>query len=598
MRILRLVAGLACCAATAASAQLSTQQPSEKLLVLPLTVKTATDSAMSVAVMDAARERLAGLVRYKLAVIPKPKLCEALKASDFACDVLLDESQALLLARFLSVNAFTIGSFERSGPVLTAHVRVRDIGSSGLASLFTVSSGNPATAAALGEAVAQRMNVIVRAAEQARECNDLRGKSQFAKALEAARKALVIEPNLTAAHLCVATVYEAERMPPDSLIAAAQRATKGDSLNATAWETIARAYQQKGDTLKAVDAFIHELAGEPQNTGLRLGAAELLRQQKQYQRAVTLLDEGLAKNPGDDKLMDLKSRVCIEGELWRCVLDGFGEKARTDSSVLGDSNFIKAALGAAQQLSDTQQILFYSHAAVKRFPRSAAFWKALGSAFDLTHAKDSSLWAYKHSLALDPNDLSSTLLVAKAIVDGAVYDTAQAARLKGDTAALRQLRATFADRLDSAKVYLNRALASSDSSKQLNASVLLLSGGSKLAQAGAYDRAVPWLEQLLTVVAPRTAADTLGPRQQIRLAASFWYGVSSVGPLFAQYSVMVKSKNCGEAKRVSDWMARAKDALVFGTRVHPPTATAMLQNLAKLEGIMPQVKKQFKCRNF
>src|SRR5206468_12073892 len=111
--------------------------------------------------------------------------------------------------------------------------------------------------------------------------------------------------------------------PADSLIAAALRATKGDSLNATAWETIARAYQQKGDTLKSIDAFTHELAGEPQNTQLRLGIAELLRQQRQYQRAVSILDDGLARSAGDQRMVDFKQRLCIEGELWRCALEGF-----------------------------------------------------------------------------------------------------------------------------------------------------------------------------------------------------------------------------------------------------------------------------------
>src|SRR5439155_134182 len=325
---------------------------------------------------------------------------------DFACDVLLDDAQALLLARFLNVNAYTIGTLERSGGLVT-HIRVRDIGSSGYAALFTVSSGNPATPAALGEAIAQKMNAIVRAGEQARECNDLRQKSQFAKALEAARKALATEPNLPAAYLCVATVYEAQRMPVDSQLVAYQRAAALDSLNATAWENIARLYQQKGDTLKAIGAFIHELQGEPQNTQLRLGIAELLRLQKQYQQAVNLLDEGLARNAADQKMAELKQRICLEGELWRCVVDGF----------------------------------------------------------------------------------------------------------------VQRLRSAFADRLDSARVYLERAATSPDTATQVNAAAIMRSAGEKLIRAGASDRAVPWLQRTLALVAPRTPADTAGLRHAIRANA-------------------------------------------------------------------------------
>jgi len=599
VRLLRWIVGLGCIA-TAAPAQVSyqPQQPTEKLLILPLTVKSPADSAFSVAVMDVAREKLGGMAKYKIQVIPKPKLCEALKASDYPCDVLLDDTQANQLGRFLSVNAYTSGTLERSGGTITAAVRVRDIGSSGLAALFTVSVSNPGTAVSVGEAIALRLNTLVRAAEQARECEDQRKKSQFPKALDAARKALAIEPNLPAAHICIATAYEAQHMPLDSLLAAYQRAAKGDSLNATAWENIAHIYQQKGDTLKAIDALVHELTGEPQNTQLRLGIAELLRQQKRSERAKAVLDEGLAKNPNDQRMLDFRQRICIEGELWRCVLDGFVEVTRNDTSKLADSTVLKAALGAAQQISDTQRLLFFSRAGVRHFPKSAAFWKALGSAYDLKGQKDSSVWAYKQSLKLDPTDVKASLLVARGIVEGTMYDTAQASKLKADTAALRALRRAFADRIDSAKVYLAPALSSPDSTDRLSAAVFMLTAGSKLAQAGAYDRAYPWLDQLLQLVALRTPADTVGPRQQIRLQASFWYGVSSVASLSGPYSAMVKSKDCGEAKAINDRIARTKEALVFGARVHPPTANTMLQNVSKFEAVMPQVKKQFKCKNF
>ena len=599
MRLLRWVVGMGC-VATAAPAQVSyqAQQPTQKLLVLPLTPKSAADSVFSIAVTDVAREKLAGMARYKVQVIPKPKLCEALKASDYPCDVLLDETQANQLGRFLSVNGYTIGTLERSGGTITATIRVRDIGSSGMAALFTLSSSNPGTAASVGETIAQRLNNVVRAAEQARECEEQRKKSQFSKAVDAARKALAIEPNLPAAHICIATVYEAQHMPLDSLLAAYQRAAKGDSLNATAWENIAHVYQQKGDTLKAIDALTHELAGEPHNIQLRLGIAELLRQQKQYERAKAILDDGLAKNPNEQRFLEFRQRICIEGELWRCVLDGFVDVTRNDTSKLADTTVLKAALGAAQQISDTQQLLFFSRAAVRHFPKSAAFWKTLGSAYDLKAQKDSSVWAYKQSLKIEPTDVKASLLVARGIVEGSTWDTAQANKLKSDTAALHALRNAFADRIDSAKAYLAPALSSPDSTDRLSASVFMLTAGSKLAQAGAYDRAYPWLDQLLQLVALRTPADTAGPRQQIRLQASFWYGVSSVASLTGPYTAMVKSKSCTEAKAFDDRLVRTKDALIFGARVHRPTAETMLQNVSKFEAVMPQVKKQFKCKNF
>ncbi|PYO73413.1 MAG: hypothetical protein DMD67_15695 [Gemmatimonadetes bacterium] len=580
MRIVPVVVGLGCIAA-AAPAQQSYQPPAIKLLVLPLMAKTPTDSAMSVAVMDAARDKLGGMARSKVQVIPKPKLCEALKASDYPCDVLLDETQASQLARFLTVNAYTTGTLERSNGSLGATIRVRDIGSSGMAALVSVSSPNPGTAASLGEGIANRLNNVVKAAEQARECVEARQKSQFPKALDG-----------------VATVYEAQHMPLDSQLVAYQRASKGDSLNATAWENIAHIYQQKGDTLKAIDALTHELAGEPQNVQLRLGIVELLRQQHQYERGKALLDDWLSRNPADQRVEDFRLRICIEGGLSRCALDGFVRQYTADSSKGADSTFLKATLGAAQLVADTQQLLSFSHVAARHFPKSASFWKTLGAAFDLKGQRDSSLWAYKQSLGIDPNDISSTLLVAKAIVDGATYDTAKVNRLKGDTVALRQFRSAFADRVDSAKAFLDRALAANDSTQRLNAMVIMLTGGSKMAQAGAYDHAYPWLDQLLTVLTPKTPADTVGPRQQIRIQASFWYGLASLQTLAGPYSAMTKSKSCEQAKAINERIKRTKEAMDLGARVSPPFVAQLQAGLAKYQEAMLKVKQAFKCKNF
>jgi tetratricopeptide (TPR) repeat protein len=593
-----LVTGLMLLLTGAAHAQLAITQPTTRLLILPLRVSSTADSATSIAVMDAARERLSTLARYKVIVVPKAKLCDALKASGFSCDVLLDNAQALLLARLLNVNAYTVGALERSPTALIARVRVMDIGSSGFSFAFTATGGAAPTPAVLGDSIAARLNTVVRAGEYARDCNDRRQRGQTSQALDAARKAFAIEPNLTDAHLCVGTVYETQKMPADSLIAAALRATRGDSLNARAWESIARAYLAKGDSLKAVDAFSRELAGDPQNVQLRVAVAELLHQLKQYPRAIALLDDGLARGQDDAKLLDLKSQICIEGQLWRCTLDVFSQQAAADSTKLADSLFVRAAIGAAQLVADTQQLLRFSRAAVRHFPKSADFWKVLGSAYDMKGQPDSALWAERQAFAADPTDANASLLVAKALVDRAVYDTGAAKRAKGDTAELRRLRGAFAASLDSSRTYLAKAVASTDSLQRLSAAVILLTGGSKLAQAQAYERAYEWLDQSLQIVAPRTAADTTGPRAQVRVQASFWFGIASVASLSAPYGEMVKSKKCGDAKTIQDRINRTKDALVLGARLQPTFTNTMLQNLAKFEAVMPQVKKQFKCTNF
>src|SRR5437588_6319053 len=130
-------------------------------------------------------------------------------------------------------------------------------------------------------------------------------------------------------------------MPVDSIIAANERALKGDSLNGTALQNLGQLYQQKGDTLKAMDAFIQQLRGEPRNTQRRLQIAQLLRQMKHYDRAIALLDEGLKVQPGDAQLLDMKLTICTEASNFRCALDVWVAKfEHGDTALRGDTTFL------------------------------------------------------------------------------------------------------------------------------------------------------------------------------------------------------------------------------------------------------------------
>ncbi len=589
-------------ATTTAAQQLAApQQPTVRLLILPFQAAVG-DSATSIALSDAVRDRVNSLVKNKVMVVPKTKLCEALAQSGFPCNGLLDDQQAKQLARFLQVHAYTTGTFLKNGTMLGAEVEMIDIGSSGIAGRFTASNGNPGTAVALAEVIAQRIATTVRVSEPVRTCNDERKKGQFARARAEAQKALTLDPNSTGAWLCIATIYEAQRMPADSVIAASERALKGDSLNGTALENIAQRYMQIGDTLKAMEAYIRQLRGEPRNTQKRLGVAQQLRQMKQDDRAVAVLDEGLGVMPGDAQLLDMKLTICTEASKYRCASDVWVAKVEKDSALLGDTTVLKPAIGAAQQAMDTAAIDKFTAAAYRHFPTNVSYIRARAGAFEMMGRTDSAMAYYKKALAREPNDVGTSLQIAKATVDAAVWDTAGTRPGPGvDSAAVSRRRAAFVLKVDSARPFLRPGLSSPDSTQRLAAAVIMLTGGSKIAQAGAYPAAYTWLDSLLTVIGftPRTPADTVGPKHQVRINASFWYGLSSVLTLNGPYQTMTKAKGpsrCLEAHAVFDRLARTKAALLLGRRVHPPTADQMLGFVAQYEKAKPSVQAAFKCK--
>ena len=598
MRVFRLVAVVALWAApVAARAQLAITQPTEKLLLLPLPGAAAGDSAASIAVMDLARDRVQQLARYKVQSIPKSKICDALTQFGFQCDAqtggamyIPDQTQAAQFSKSVSVNSYDVGTFSHSGNAYTARVRLIS-GSSGFAATFTT---NGTGQAAVAESLAQRFVTVIKAAEFARECEDRRSHGNLKGAAESARKAFDIDPTLASAHLCMLSVYEVQRLP-DSMLAEAYRALKGDSLSSTAWNRIASVLQQKGDTLKWLDALQSWAGVEPDNLPLQLQVADLLEKAHQYPKAVALLKSTSARFPGDARPRGMLRQACIDGGQWRCVLDLLAQEEKDSAARLKDSTELKLAIGAATQLPDTQAWLHYTQLAVTNFPKSGNFWNTRGQALEAASQIDSAVAAYKAAAGLAPNDPRPSLLVAATILNHAAYDTLHAPK---DTAQLRVYRDAFADKLDAAKPFIQPALAGADTALRINAAALMLTAGSAIARAGAYDRAYPWLEQLLTVVQPSNPADTLGPKQQIRVQGSFWYGLSSTLTLGEAYTQMTKEKSCPQAKDVQERINRTRDALFLGGRVAPAVGTQMLGFLDRYAKAMGQVKAAFKCTNF
>jgi tetratricopeptide (TPR) repeat protein len=591
--LLLLTAALAAGPAGSAAAQLAVQQPTEKLLIVPVPVASGADSATSLRVMDLTRERVDRLARYKVLVISKQKICEALQASGFSCDGLMDAQQARQLARFLDADAFLTGVVHKEGGVLGARLRVVDVGGSGFAYSFSANDANPGTADALGEAIAQRLNAIIRAAERARDCDEQRRRGAFPRAIETARKALEADPNLPSAHLCMATVYEAQRLGPDSMIAAASRALKGDSLNTHALELMFRQSQVKGDTGTALDWAERLFRADPSNKSILMGIVTQRQLRKEYEPAERILRWAIEQSPGDQQLVDRLYQVCIEGGRWRCVLDVVNEKVTRDSTLLGDTATLKVAIGAAQQIPDTQALDRYTGEAVRRYPADVSFLKTRGNAFELRGQADSAIAYYTRAYRADTADVANALLVAKTIIEAAVWDTT-----KADSMVMVARRRALAQRLETVRPFVARGLSSRDTAYRVNSVALMFTAGAKLAQAAAYEPAYPWLDTLLQNVEEEAGIPNTPGIQQIRTNGSFWYGVSSVVTSQALYKAMTQSKSCSEARSFNDRVKRTRAALERSRQVHAQTVEQMLKAVVQFENAMKSVKQAFKCTNF
>ena len=98
----------------------------ERVLVVAPIPADPGDSAYAVVFGDELRKGLEGKARRQLSVVTKEKMGEALEASGFSRDALLDDNAANQLARFLQADAYVVGRIE-ANPVPKADVHLIEV---------------------------------------------------------------------------------------------------------------------------------------------------------------------------------------------------------------------------------------------------------------------------------------------------------------------------------------------------------------------------------------------------------------------------------------------------------------------------------------
>ncbi|OGU01042.1 MAG: hypothetical protein A2W29_02810 [Gemmatimonadetes bacterium RBG_16_66_8] len=572
-----VVGGMVLPASAAAQARPQAQQVDRLMVLAPLPVDPG-DSAMAVAIADEFRSRVEGKTRRQMNVISKDRIGEALEASGFSREAMLDVSASEQLARFLQSDAYIVGRMERNSAI-AVHYHLVDLRRTGLSGWLHYTAPAGAVPKDVAEGLADQLDAQLKAASSARDCVDRRDSRDYSGAKSRARRAFEFVPNHLSAAMCLAIVHEALRDPVDSQIVALEMAVKGDSTSTRAWEMLGRQYQVKGDTLKAAEVFQKQLAADPSDARLRTGVAALLITQKQYDQARVLLDEGLKSHPEDVQALQLKVRACKDGSLWPCLLEANAALYELDSSLAGNAQFYLETFGAAQSANDTVAMLRWSGEAVSRIPDNVVFWRARAAALKTAGRDDSALVAYRRIAELDSKDIAAPLQIAEILMGRIVIDTA----VPLDTAGLRGIDELLAR---VAGLRSTPAGAPADTGVWMNVAARYFQPGAQLVQKRvSFPLGTYWLEQSLKY----------DVRKQLASQANFFLGLAYFFQLGDLDARLRETKSCALVSEEAQLIAKAKAAMTAGASVQEATATQILQYLGQYEGLVPNYRQTFKC---
>jgi tetratricopeptide (TPR) repeat protein len=537
--------------ATGAPAVLSAQTsrgPTQDTPRILVAVFQSSERMAGVQIADAVRTRVGNGANPRfLYVIPKNDIVNYLESSGYKADSSLGPSDLKELAKLLRADEILFGHVTRTAGGYQIEPRLL------LARDPTVAQALPAVTVREPDDAARDVERALEAARRQladnRACENALRDQNYMRAIAAANEAIKKYPNATMARTCLASAYQAMKLPPDSLLRVAEEIRRLDPKNSWGWRYLYAGYEAKGDQENAVRALITLMSLEPWNTQLQGQVVSALATLGKPEVAIPLVDTLLMSNPGDPSLLRQKWLLSLAAAaaadsarapgLYEQALAA-GERMVNSDTSLADTTYFERQI-AAGALASPQRGAEIAARAVTKFPNHADFWSIKAQLERRAGQLQSAEQSIRRSLQINPSQPNARLLQAQIFVD--------------------------LNMPDSAVAIARAAIAAGDDAKTWGAMLLgPTQAAFKKAQetkANAdYEKALALAEESDRLASSETAAFFIG-------ASAFSLGINLLQE--AQ-----KPKSCPMARRAQELLAKTQMHMPRGGRVDPPTAAQIL----------------------
>jgi tetratricopeptide (TPR) repeat protein len=308
-------------------------------------------------------------------VVSRTNIEETLKASGFpVCDP-ITPSDAKQLSSQLRADFYVDGTITKvaalpapaNGPGV--HLEAKLVLARGPEFAQPLPPAEGRDAGAVAKQVSKSLDAALKQIPGEDKCYKAAGQQQYPAALAAAQTAITAYPQSTLARLCIANVYAAEKLPPDSIISATKPILALDPHNRRSLELVAQAYYDKQDYDNAVKAWTELIAGDPSNSELIEGIITKIVQSKHADAAIPIMRQVVQQNQGDPKLLELYYRLLVVTKNFKEALPIGEEVIKEDTSFADTSFWQRQVLGYASD-SQAQKAVDAAQRGLTKFPNN------------------------------------------------------------------------------------------------------------------------------------------------------------------------------------------------------------------------------------
>ena len=518
----------------------------------------AGDSAPAVAIADGIRGKVDKLVNGQFRVITRQEMNDALLSFGYPKDAILNVMTTRVLAQALNSKAMIASTVTKDqGGRYVVTSRFGGINDDA-ANVVTVTQTAGQGLADVGARVADGFTGALKAFPDAKACVD-QSKTAPEKATLAARKALLVVPKHGLANFCLGKLAQARGKAADSVMATHffQDAVAGDPLSLAAWTELAAGFEVAGDTVKTIEALQQMLRIAPTNAPLRDLVFKKFLAYGKPELAQQVADEGLALDPGNIDLYELRANAKIFRENYTGALDDLEQIVSLDST-RADSTFYVKFIVTASQKPDTVRLVRWSALALKKFPENVTLLSQVAGAYAQVGLPD--------SLAGSLNQLVK-------------YDSAAAVGL-----ALQQAKLFQDAKLNAqAAPFIEFAAKYGDAPSREGAAGLLLNSTLPMIQPPQdWTGAADGFRRVIVIASPQGRYAPI---------ANYFLGFALVNLIIPADKQAESQKSCDAAKQVETLTAEAEAALAGGAAyIESPSGATQKKTYDQLNGYVAGLK--------
>jgi tetratricopeptide (TPR) repeat protein len=206
-----------------------------------------------------------------------------------------------------------------------------------------------------------------RQVEFVQRCVSLARARSYAAALAEARNAIDAYPRSVLGRVCIANIYDQQKLGPDSLIRISEEILAIHPQNARALAFAADAYGSKGMVAEQIRALRRLIEVDATNRTARLALARALANGGHADSAQAIVDVVVAEDPTSIDAVSLAWRIHLATKDWMGAI-ALGERMVALDTSLATRDFFVRMIAAADVGEQPKKALELTTRAVARFP--------------------------------------------------------------------------------------------------------------------------------------------------------------------------------------------------------------------------------------